>query len=70
MGVEPSGKKTEVWHTRLLELVAERYARSRPNRPYDVALAKLRRLLFEQQKLGRQIQEVRAELEAILNPTE
>jgi hypothetical protein len=29
------------WEKRLLEFVAERYARSRPNRPYDIALAKL-----------------------------
>ena len=66
MGVEPSGKKTEVRRTRLLELVAERYARSRPNRTYDILLSSLRQRLWEKQKLEREINELNAELEAEL----
>ena len=63
MDAEPCVNKPEVWRQRLLELIAERYARSRPNRPYDVLLAKLRPLLQQKRKLEQQIEQVTAQLE-------
>jgi hypothetical protein len=57
----------EIWKQRFLDLYAAEWARQQPSRPYEVALARLRSLLFEQQKLDRKIEGARAELDAILN---
>lgn len=61
-----AGTGGEVWRTRLLEFVAEQYARSRPNRTYEILLSSLRQRLWEKQKLEREINELTAELEAEL----